>query len=107
MGGGREICQRRRERFTKVRSSTDPAGERRLNHDERMIQLTTEPIDAARLLDEATFARRRAPSCLFLGTTRELTDGRRTVALDYEAYARWPSENWQSSKPKPAAAGRS
>jgi molybdopterin synthase catalytic subunit len=50
-----------------------------------MIQLTTDSIDAAALLDQA-----RSPDAgavvLFLGTTRELTDGRRTVTLDYEAY---------------------
>ncbi|HEY4232729.1 MAG TPA: molybdenum cofactor biosynthesis protein MoaE [Lacipirellulaceae bacterium] len=50
-----------------------------------MIRLTTESIDAAALLDRA-----RSPEVgavvLFLGTTRELTGGRRTVTLDYEAY---------------------
>jgi molybdopterin synthase catalytic subunit len=50
-----------------------------------MIQLTDHPIDTAALLE-----RTRHPEAgavvLFLGTTRELTDGRQTVALDYEAY---------------------
>src|SRR5450631_2060962 len=50
-----------------------------------MIQITTESIDAAALVDEA-----RSPAAgavvLFLGTTRELTGGRRTVTLGYEAY---------------------
>lgn len=50
-----------------------------------MIQLTDNPIDTAALL-----ARARHPNAgavvLFLGTTRELTAGRQTVALDYEAY---------------------
>ena len=50
-----------------------------------MIQLTNQPIDTAALLE-----RTRHPEAgavvLFLGTTRELTDGRQTVALDYEAY---------------------
>jgi molybdopterin synthase catalytic subunit len=50
-----------------------------------MIELTTEPIDTARLLDEAKSPRAGAV-VLFLGTTRELTNGRRTVTLDYEAY---------------------
>jgi molybdopterin synthase catalytic subunit len=50
-----------------------------------MIQLTTEPIDAARLLDQATSPQAGAV-VMFLGTTRELTNGRRTVTLDYEAY---------------------
>jgi molybdopterin synthase catalytic subunit len=50
-----------------------------------MIQLTDQPIDAGALVDSA-----RHPSAgavlLFLGTTRELTKGRRTETLDYEAY---------------------
>ncbi len=50
-----------------------------------MIELTREPIDAAALLEHV-----RSPQAgavvLFLGTVRELTDGRRTVALDYEGY---------------------
>ena len=50
-----------------------------------MIQLTNEPIDAAALIDAARHPRAGAV-VLFLGTTRELTAGRRTVALDYEAY---------------------
>ncbi len=50
-----------------------------------MIQLTNQPIDTNSLLSQA-----RNPAAgavvLFLGTTRELTAGRQTVALDYEAY---------------------
>jgi len=50
-----------------------------------MIQLTTDPIDTAALVDAA-----RHPAAgavvLFLGTTREITAGRQTVALSYEAY---------------------
>jgi molybdopterin synthase catalytic subunit len=50
-----------------------------------MIQLTDHPIDTADLVNRA-----RQPSAgavvLFLGTTRELTADRQTVALDYEAY---------------------
>ena len=50
-----------------------------------MIQLTNEPIDIASIVKCASHAEAGAV-VLFLGTTRELTDGRRTVALDYEAY---------------------
>ena len=50
-----------------------------------MIQLTYDPIDTAGLTESV-----RDPAAgavvLFLGTVRELTDGRRTLALDYEAY---------------------
>jgi molybdopterin synthase catalytic subunit len=50
-----------------------------------MIRLTHEPIDANALLRQA--GRPEAGGVvLFLGTTRELTDGRRTVTLNYEAY---------------------
>lgn len=50
-----------------------------------MVQLTSELIDFARLTEQV-----RRADCgavvTFLGTVRELTEGRRTVALDYEAY---------------------
>jgi molybdopterin synthase catalytic subunit len=50
-----------------------------------MIQLTDDSIDT-----NAVVNRVRHPEAgavvLFLGTTRELTAGRQTVALDYEAY---------------------
>lgn len=50
-----------------------------------MITLTHAPIDYFALTESV-----RSPSAgavvLFLGTVRELTDGRRTVALDYDAY---------------------
>lgn len=50
-----------------------------------MIQLTPSPIDTAALVDSARHPNAGAV-VLFLGTTRELTNGRQTVALDYEAY---------------------
>ncbi len=50
-----------------------------------MVQLTREPIDCLKLTEHV-----RRPSCggivTFLGTVRDLTDGRTTAALDYEAY---------------------
>jgi molybdopterin synthase catalytic subunit len=50
-----------------------------------MIQLTDSIIDTAALVDAARHPKAGAV-VLFLGTTRELTAGRQTVALDYEAY---------------------
>lgn len=50
-----------------------------------MILLTREPIDSQALLDRVTSPAAGAV-VLFLGTVRELTAGRRTTALDYEAY---------------------
>ena len=50
-----------------------------------MIQLTDQPIDTADLVDQARHPEAGAV-VLFLGTTREFTAGRQTVALDYEAY---------------------
>jgi molybdopterin synthase catalytic subunit len=51
-----------------------------------MVRLTPDPIDHAALTEAA-----RRPDCgavvTFLGTVRDLTDGKVTVALDYEAYA--------------------
>ena len=50
-----------------------------------MIEITAEPIDHA-----AVTERVRSPLagavCTFLGTVREITGDRRTVALAYEAY---------------------
>lgn len=51
-----------------------------------MIRLTTESINYA-LLTESVRSTDAGGVVLFLGTVRELTDGRRTVALDYDAYA--------------------
>jgi molybdopterin synthase catalytic subunit len=51
-----------------------------------MVKLTNESIDYGPLAEAV-----RRPECggvvLFLGTVRDLTEGRETVALDYEAYA--------------------
>src|ERR1700736_3750304 len=50
-----------------------------------MIALTQDVIDHHALTEQV-----RRPNCgavvTFLGTVRELTEGRQTVALDYEAY---------------------
>src|SRR3954468_14585095 len=50
-----------------------------------MIQLTREVIDYNKLTEQV-----RRADCgavvTFLGTVRDLTEGRETVALDYEAY---------------------
>ena len=50
-----------------------------------MVQLTRELIDYLKLTEHV-----RRPNCggivTFLGTVRDLTDGRTTAALDYEAY---------------------
>jgi molybdopterin synthase catalytic subunit len=50
-----------------------------------MIQLTNDPIDTTSLLNRVQHPEAGAV-VLFLGTTRELTAGKQTVALDYEAY---------------------
>src|SRR5581483_8405765 len=50
-----------------------------------MIRLTHEPIDFA-ALTEAVRSDQAGAVVLFLGTVRELTAGRRTIALDYDAY---------------------
>lgn len=50
-----------------------------------MIALTRQPIDAADLLSQVGSPQAGA-IVLFLGTVRELTAGRRTVALDYEGF---------------------
>ena len=50
-----------------------------------MILLTNETIDYARLT-ETVRSDQSGAVVLFLGTVREMTSGRQTVALDYEAY---------------------
>ena len=50
-----------------------------------MIDLVDQPIDTAALL-ELVNSPRAGAVVLFLGTVREMTGGRRTVALDYECY---------------------
>jgi molybdopterin synthase catalytic subunit len=50
-----------------------------------MQRLTDEPIDFA-ALTEAVRSTQSGAVVLFLGTVREMTDGRRTTALDYEAF---------------------
>lgn len=57
------------------------------DHESRptMIEITREPIDYPAITERV-----RSPLagavCLFLGTVRELTGGKRTASLDYEAY---------------------
>ena len=50
-----------------------------------MFRLTSDAIDPATITEAV-----RRPHCgavvTFLGTVRDLTDGRETIALDYEAY---------------------
>ena len=50
-----------------------------------MILLTQTPIDY-HALTESVRSSQSGAVVLFLGTVRELTEGRRTLALDYEAY---------------------
>lgn len=50
-----------------------------------MQRLTEEPIDFAALI-ESVRSTDSGAVVLFLGTVREMTNGRRTTALDYEAF---------------------
>jgi molybdopterin synthase catalytic subunit len=50
-----------------------------------MIEIIAAPIDHAAVTERVRSPRAGAV-CTFLGTVRELTGARRTVALDYEAY---------------------
>lgn len=50
-----------------------------------MIQLVETPIDVTGLLQQVG-SNQAGAVVLFLGTTREFTQGRRTLTLDYEAY---------------------
>ncbi len=50
-----------------------------------MIQLTNETIDYT-ALTESVRSTAAGAVVLFLGTVREMTEGRQTIALDYEAF---------------------
>ena len=51
-----------------------------------MVELTRDPIDAQGVLREVQSTQAGAV-VLFLGTVRELTAGKQTASLDYEAYS--------------------
>ncbi|MBC8351781.1 MAG: molybdenum cofactor biosynthesis protein MoaE [Planctomycetes bacterium] len=51
-----------------------------------MIKLTEKPIDTQEVLRQVSSTQAGAV-VLFLGTTREFTDGRQTLSLNYECYA--------------------
>ena len=68
------------ELFRCVQDAGGPAGARR-----RMIEITSSPIDHAAVTERVRAAHAGAV-CTFLGTVRELTGDRKTVALQYEAY---------------------
>jgi molybdopterin synthase catalytic subunit len=77
-----------------------------------MITISHEPIDFA-ALTESVRSNAAGAVVLFLGTVREITGGRQTAALDYEAYPamattkleellteareKWPIVNWATS----------
>jgi molybdopterin synthase catalytic subunit len=50
-----------------------------------MIEITDRPIDHAAITDRVR-SNQAGAVCSFLGTVREMTGTRQTVALDYEAY---------------------
>jgi len=50
-----------------------------------MIELTNDIIDYT-AITESVRSDQAGAAILFIGTVREMTDGRQTVALDYEAY---------------------
>ncbi|MCA9029207.1 MAG: molybdenum cofactor biosynthesis protein MoaE [Planctomycetaceae bacterium] len=50
-----------------------------------MIELTHDPIDYTALTEQVR-SHYSGAVLLFLGTVREMTQGRRTLALDYDAY---------------------
>lgn len=52
---------------------------------DRLVELTDRPIESDRLTIFATTPRSGAV-LLFLGTVREMTHGKKTIALDYDAY---------------------
>ena len=56
-----------------------------------MIEITESPIDHA-VITERVRSNRAGAVCTFLGTVREITGGRRTTALSYQAYPEMASK---------------
>ena len=50
-----------------------------------MVEITNQPIDTKNIL-QSVQSDRAGASILFLGTTRQFTEGRETVEVDYECY---------------------
>jgi len=78
-----------------------------------MIELTDRPIDTQRVLEQVASPAAGAV-VLFLGTVREQSGGRTTLAIQYEAYAQmarresvWPSPSARpiATRPLKPAAG--
>lgn len=59
-----------------------------------MVEITSQPIDTAAILDGVTTPQAGAV-VLFVGITREWTRGRRTQWLDYECYAEMATAKMQ------------
>lgn len=56
-----------------------------MSPDDRHLELTPTAIDHAAVV-ESVRSHQAGAVVLFLGTVREMTDGKRTESLDYEAY---------------------
>ena len=56
-----------------------------MSTDSRHLELTHTAIDPAAILDRVR-SHQAGAVVLFLGTVREMTDGKQTASLDYEAY---------------------
>ncbi len=66
-------------------SRLSAAGDNTMDCEPTMIELTHQPIDY-HALTEAVRSPQSGAVVLFLGTVRELTADRQTIALDYEGY---------------------
>ncbi len=74
--------------FAADRHRFPPVGHTQVNLNRTtMIALTQSEIDSAALLNRVR-SNEAGAVVLFLGTTREMTNGRRTVSLDYESYGK-------------------
>ena len=71
-----------------------------------MIEITSSPIDHA-AVTERVRANHAGAVCTFLGTVRDLTGDRKTLALRYEAYPEMALKKLAELERKHARAGRS
>ena len=71
-----------------------------------MIEITEDP-DRPRGADQRVRSNQAGAVCTFLGTVREMTGDRQTLALDYEAYPEMALKKLAELEAEAASGGRS
>jgi molybdopterin synthase catalytic subunit len=61
----------------------------------RDLIITTEPIDEAHVLSKRAMSTKMGAAVYFTGVVRELEDGKRIAAIDYEAFQQMAEHQFQ------------